>query len=128
MCKVINNVKRILAVSAVVTIPFMCYGGPKTRDYADPYTSNGPIKGGELLTGLLLIAIGILIIYLLSRIKTENDNSSLGCVVTVIGLILIGIGLLFLAPLFDFLGALFYLITILVAIPVIIYSLFKRDK
>ena len=33
--------KRTLSALAISALSFVCYGGPKTSDYADPYTSNG---------------------------------------------------------------------------------------
>lgn len=126
---VISNKKRTLAALAISALSFVCYGGPKTSDYANPYTSDGVIKGSDILTGLLLIAGGVLLIFLFSRTDAaDKSESSLGCLIGAIGPMLVVVGLIFLIPLFELLGDIFLSIIMLLAIPVFIFYLVKRNK
>lgn len=123
----INNKRFTLSTLVISVSSFVCYGGPKTRDYTDSYIGNGAVKESDVLTGVLLIAGGALIIILLSRINTGSPENSPGCLV-VIGIILVIVGLLFLAPLFDLLGTILYAVICVIAIPIFVLSLFKRNK
>lgn len=125
----ISNKRRTLVALAISALSFVCHGGPKTSDYANPYTSDGLIKGSDILTGLLLIAGGALLIFLFSRTDTaDKSESSLGCLIGAIGPILVVVGLIFLIPLFELLGDIFLSIIMLLAIPVFIFYLVKRNK